>query len=141
MGGEQDTPRTAGIREEISVSVRLTAIEQVQVQTVSQLSQQTGQLGQQTALLQQLVGFASAKDEREREALQIEKDRREASAEGARARIEAETAERRTNAAWLRAQAERLITPFSAFVGVVLTGIGALLLGYLSGRFGLPVTP
>lgn len=135
----QDTPHVTQAREETAVSERLGALEDAETEERAMLGKLLEKAIETNGLLGQLVGFAEAKDAREQAALEIERERREASAEAQAKRIDADTNERRTNSAWLRTQAERLITPFSAFIGVVLTGIGMLIIGYLSGRFGVPV--
>jgi len=133
MADTNDTPAPSQSRGE-TTSQRFDRVDLHNGQVLVALATLNGSVGQ-------LVDFARAKDEREREALEVERERREASAEAMARRLEAETAERRTANAWLREQAGKLVAPFPGFLAAVLGGIGILIVGYLSGRFGIPVPP
>lgn len=127
-----DTPRSAAVREETTVSLRLDRIELQNGQILLQLAQQT-------ALLEQQVGYQSRREERE-----LAAERRADSSAEARHRLEeANTQERISRAAWLRAQLEKVTPTVSQAAGLVLLGaataIGGVLTalgGWLTGMFG-----
>jgi hypothetical protein len=126
---EADTPRTAELREEISVSVRLSNLEQAQLQTAVQLVRQT-------VLLEQIAGYQGRREERE---IAAEK-RLDSSAEDRRTlrRVEAEatTQERATTRAWFRQQLERITPTVSQAAGLVLLGAATAIGGVLTAFAG-----
>ena len=90
------------------------------------------QLAELVALTRRLVEIQESRDLREREALEIERQRRDASAEAEARRTDAELEERRTARAWWR---ERL-TPILGALGTAIAGAGTAAATWFAGWWG-----
>ncbi|NOT72475.1 MAG: hypothetical protein HOP09_14735 [Hyphomicrobium sp.] len=107
------------------VSDRLLRLEEQGAETAKQLHELV-------ALTRRLVEIQEGRDAREREALEIEKARREASAEAETRRLDAELDEKRTARAWWR---ERM-APVLGGIGSVIVGVATAVAAWFTGVWG-----
>jgi hypothetical protein len=107
------------------VSDRLLRLEQ-------QGDEHRAQLSELVNLTRRLVEIQEAREVREREAFEVERQRREASAEAEARRIDSELEEQRAARAWWR---ERL-APVLGGIGSVIVGVATAVGAWFAGVWG-----
>lgn len=120
----------------VSIAVDSAAAQVKTSNELARINELLGELAKQTPLLTRIVEILDERNDREKEALLIEKEAREVSGDAKIKLVDASTQERKAWNTWVRDQATRATVPLMGALGSALGVVILAAAAWLAGMFG-----